>query len=157
MPGILPGSRGSLMLDVVALSMFAVVPAMLWAIYLVRVKKNYLLHKRVQLVLATVLLAAVTLFEVEMRLHGWRHLAKESPYYDTVLFPVLWVHLFFAVSTSVLWIWTVVGALRKFAPVPTPGPYSLTHRRVAKLAAAGMCCTAVTGWTFYWMAFIASR
>jgi uncharacterized membrane protein YozB (DUF420 family) len=36
-----------------------------------------------------------------------------------------------------------------------PGPHSPAHRRVAPIAAAGMFCTAVTGWLFYYLAFVA--
>ena len=75
------GTRASLMLDVVFLAMFVVVPVMLWSIYQVKYRRRYLLHKRVQLTLALVLLAAVTLFEVDMRIHGWQQRAELSPYF----------------------------------------------------------------------------
>ncbi|MGC3968190.1 MAG: hypothetical protein QM775_12715 [Pirellulales bacterium] len=72
MPGFL-GTRASLMLDVVFLAMFAVVPILFWSIYLVRAKRNYRLHKQVQVTLSLVLLVAVTLFEVDMRCYTpWR-------------------------------------------------------------------------------------
>lgn len=143
------------MLDVVASAMFIVVPVMLWSIWLVRNRRNYVLHKRVQLSLGGLLLVAVVLFEIDMRMNGWRHLAEPSPFYETWLFPVLYVHLFIAISTTLLWVITIVGALMKFPNPVRPTGYSVWHKRFAKPAAAGMCCTAVTGWTFYIMAFVA--
>ncbi|MDZ4818625.1 MAG: DUF420 domain-containing protein, partial [Planctomycetota bacterium] len=92
---------------------------------------------------------------VDVRLHGWRQNAEASPYYTTWLNPVLYVHLAFAISTTLLWIYTIVTAVRRFARPAAPGPYSAQHKRVAKAAALGMCLTAVTGWIFYWMAFVA--
>jgi uncharacterized membrane protein YozB (DUF420 family) len=155
MPGFLPFSRASFMLDVVAMAMVAVVPVMLWSIYLVKYRRQYDLHRRVQTLLGSVLLVAVVLFEVDIRLHGWRHLAQESPYYRTLVNPVLAVHLFFAISTTLLWIYTLAHALRRFARPTLPNEHSRHHRMVARLAAIGMGCTALTGWTFYWLAFVA--
>lgn len=155
MPGIVPFSRASLMMDVVALAMFAVIPVMIWSIYLVACQKRYELHKIVQLSLGGLLLFAVVLFEVDVRLNGWRQNALVSPYYTTWLNPVLYAHLFFAISTTLLWIYTIVGAVRRFARPASPGGYSGHHKRVAKAAALGMCMTALTGWVFYWMAFVA--
>jgi hypothetical protein len=54
----------------------------------------------------------------------------------------------------VLWIAVVIQALRKFSRPPAPGPHSRWHSRYGTLAAIGMLLTAVTGWTFYWMAFV---
>lgn len=155
MPGFLPHSRASFMLDFVALAMVLILPILTYSIYQVKVRKNFLLHARIQLFLGLLLLAAVALFEVDIRIHGWRHLAEPSPYYQTMLFPVLYVHLFFAVSTSLLWIVTIVHAFRAIPWPPTPGPWSTRHKRLAIPAAVTMYTTAVTGWTFYYMAFVA--
>lgn len=154
------GTRASLMLDVVALAMLVLVPVLAFSIYQVKVRRNYSLHKAIQLTLGGVLLVAVTLFEVDVRLHGWRDRAAASPYAshegstDWVMV-VLTVHLFFAVSSAVLWVLVIVRALRNFPSPPVPGPHSAWHRRWAKIAAIDMTCTAVTGWVFYWLAFVA--
>lgn len=156
MPGFLPFGRASFMLDFVAVAMFLILPILSYSLYLVKVRKDYVGHKRLQIFLGLLLLVAVVLFEVDIRLHGWRHLAKPSPYYDTILFPVLYVHLLFACSTSLLWILTIALALRSFPNPPMPGAHSPWHKRLAWPAAITMYTTAVTGWTFYWMAFVAT-
>ncbi len=56
------GSRATFMLDVVFLAMFVVLPVLGFSIYLVRAKKNYLWHKRIQLALGAVLAVAVAAF-----------------------------------------------------------------------------------------------
>ncbi|HXT59061.1 MAG TPA: DUF420 domain-containing protein [Pirellulales bacterium] len=149
------GTRASLMLDLVFLAMFAVVPVMGWSIYLVKYRKRYLLHKRIQLVLAVVLLAVVVLFEGDMRIHGWTERAKPSPYYETWVQHSLSIHLPFAVSTALLWIFVTVRALRRFPCPPAPNDHSPSHVFWAKLAAIDMLLTAVTGWAFYGLAFVA--
>jgi len=154
------GSRASFMLDVVALAMVGVLPVLGWSIYLVKYRAQYALHKKLQLSLGIVLLITVALFEVDMRINGWRHRAAASPFSgqegttDWVLV-ALGVHLCFAVTTAVLWVIVIVQALRHFAKPPVPGPHSVWHRRFGKLAAIDMLCTAVTGWIFYWLAFVA--
>jgi putative membrane protein len=160
--GFVPGSRGSLMLDVVFVAMFVVVPLLAVSIYFVKFRRQYGLHKRLQLVMAGVLLVAVTFFELDMQFFtNWEDRAEGSPYFDRdnkwgcPAGISLIVHLSFAVPTLVLWIAVVVQALRKFSQPPLPGPHSRWHARWGMLAAAGMALTAVTGWLFYWLAFMA--
>jgi putative membrane protein len=155
------GTRASLMLDVVFLALFAVVPALAWSIWQVRYGRRYLLHKRVQLTLATVLLLAVLAFEIDMRFFtDWHELASPSPYFAS---PVNWVklalavHLCFAVPTTFLWLYVVWHALAKIPDPPRPSEHSAHHKRYGWLAAWGMAGTGVTGWIFYYLAFIAER
>ena len=160
--GFVPGSRGSFMLDVVFIAMFVVAPLLLLSVYLVKYRHQYALHKRLQLAMAAVLLVAVLLFELDIRLNGWEERASPSPYFDQAdkwSCPAgisLIVHLSFAVPTLLLWIMVVVQALRKFSRPPTPGPHSRWHARWGMIAAVGMLLTAITGWIFYWLAFVAT-
>jgi len=154
------GSRASLMLDVVALAMVAVVPVLAFSVYQVRYRRNYALHKRIQLALGAVLLVAVTLFEVDIRMYGWRHRAEASTFIGADggtnwVMISLWIHLFFAISTTVLWIVVITRALANFPSPPVPGPHSAWHLKWARIAALDMTCTAVTGWVFYYLAFVA--
>lgn len=155
MPGFL-GTRASLMLDVVFLAMFVVVPVMLWSIYLVKFRQRYQLHKQIQLVLGAVLLIAVTMFEVDLQLFtDWKLLAAPSPYIDSIVRPSLWVHLFFAIPTAFLWVYVMYHGLRYIPNPPGPSVHSARHLFWAKLAAFEMVMTALTGWVFYYLAFVA--
>lgn len=156
MGGFIPNSRGSLMLDLVAVAMVAVLPFLALAIGLAKWQKNYAQHKRLMLSLSIILLIAVILFELEMRLIGWRHLAEPSPYYVSLVPSALTVHLICSVSTVLTLGLTVVLALKRFAKPPRPGDHSALHKALGKLAAVGLCLTSVTGWFFYYIAFIAS-
>jgi putative membrane protein len=173
------GTRASIMLDVVFLAMFAIIPLMSWSIWLVRHRQHYALHKRIQLGLGLLLAVAVGLFEIDMRfISGWRDRAQPSPYYSTSSDPgpvqffffkellrldevpgwvvtSLGIHLVFATTTALLWIVVIVRALRRFPKPPAPGAHSRAHVFWARLAAWDMLLTAVTGWIFYWLAFVA--
>lgn len=160
--GFIPGSRGSLMLDVVFVAMMLVVPVLLFSVYLVKYRRQYQLHKQIQITLGTVLLLAVTAFEIDMRFYtDWRALAKASPYFDgTWGSPVgisLIVHLSFAIPTLLLWIVVIVQALRHYPSPPVPGKHSAWHRRWGMISTVGMVMTAVTGWVFYTLAFMATK
>ncbi len=78
------GTRASLMLDVVFLAMFVVLVALAASIYLVRSRRLYEWHKRIQLLLGGVLLVTLALFEVDVRLHDWRERAAASPYFAPI-------------------------------------------------------------------------
>lgn len=156
------GTRASLMLDVVFVAMFAVIPAMAISTVLARYWKEWQWHKRIQLTLAGVLLLAVTAFEVDMHyLTDWTARAQASPHFDvdakwtSPVGRALLIHLCFAVPTALVWVYVVIGALRRFPVPPEPGRHSARHRFWGWLATIGMAMTAITGWVFYWMAFVA--
>jgi len=155
------GNRASLMLDIVFLAMFIVVPLMGWSIFQVKYRRRYLLHKRVQITIGLVLLIAVTLFEIDIRVNGWRERAAASPFYNEIRSAglvnwALWIHLIFAISSTVLWIFVIVQALRKFSSPPLPNEYGPRHKFWATIAAIDLSMTALTGWIFYWLAFVAT-
>lgn len=174
------GTRASIMLDVVFVALVAVLPLLAWSIYLVRCRRAYSLHKRLQVILAALLLVAVSLFEIDMRLvSGWRDRAEPSPYYPPMADPPGWldglcrtvlgmsyvpgaapialaVHLVFATTTALLWVVVTTRALRHFPEPPRPGAHSRAHRFWGWLAAIDLALTAITGWVFYWLAFVAS-
>jgi hypothetical protein len=109
-----------------------------------------------------VLLIAVLLFELDMRINGWEQRAAPSPFFNAAhkwSCPAgisLIIHLSFAVPTLLLWIVVVARALRNFPRPPQPAAHSRWHTRYGWAAAIGMLLTALTGWLFYYLAFVAS-
>jgi len=157
--GFLP-TRGTFMLDFVFVAMIAIIPVMAWSIYLARYQRRYELHKRVQVLLALVLLVAVVLFEIDVRFFtDWESLAAASPYFEPDAWCVVWyalaVLLCFAVPSPFLWAFVIIQAWRRFPRPAAPSAYSPLHIFRARVAAIGMFMTAVTGWIFYWLAFVA--
>jgi hypothetical protein len=156
------GTRASLMMDIVFTAMMIVVPVMAWSIWSVRRSQKYSQHKWVQLILAITLLVAVVLFELEMRLVGWRDRAIDSPFWtdggwnDAVDYSLA-IHLLFAIPTPLLWGVVIGRALKGFPSPPRPNAHSGAHRFWAWLGAVGMVLTSVTGWAFYYFAFAAAK
>lgn len=151
------GTRGSFGMDVVLVGLLAVLPLLAWSIHLVRTRRDFAAHKRLQLVIAAALLACIVIFEIDVRLvSDWKARARPSPYWPGGVLTALGVHLVFAVSTLVLWVWTIWEALVRFPRPPEPGAHGPRHRRMARLAALDLMLTAVTGSFFYWLAFVAS-
>jgi uncharacterized membrane protein YozB (DUF420 family) len=150
------GSRAPLVLDLLFLAMFVVVVVLAWSVYQVKVRGRYRLHKSIQILLGAVLLAAVVVFEVDIQLHGWEDRAAGRPGGNVApaVWTALYIHLIFSVSSAVLWPVVIWRALRNFPDPPAPGPHSAWHVRWGRVAAIDMVLTAVTGWIFYWLAFV---
>ena len=154
MDGFLPFSRASLMLDSVVVAMFIVLPIQVWSIHKAKAGQ-WQLHRNVQLITSIVLLLAVVAFEIDIRLNGWRHLAEVSPYYDSIVFPALFIHLFFAICTPFIWGFTLIKAMRQFGYPVKPTDYLQKHKRWGKISFGFLCGTSFTGWAFYYLAFMA--
>jgi uncharacterized membrane protein YozB (DUF420 family) len=158
--GFLPW-RGPFVLDAIVVGMVFVLFALAWSIYSVKYRHRYQRHKVTQLALAGGLLILLICFEIDIQLfENWRQRAEASPYYDALtqsglVVYALWVHLLCAITTLALWLLIIVQALRHFPNPPYPSSHSRFHARWGTIAAVDMVLTAVTGWIFYFLAFIA--
>ena len=145
------------MLDFVSVVMVLVVLVLGYSIFQVRIKKNRLLHRKMQVATAIVLAIAIVAFEIDVRfLTDWRKLAEPSPYYASGwVQKALVLHLCFAIPTPLVWVTVIVLALRRFRAGFEQSNYNRIHRISGRIAAALMLGTAVTGWFFYYVAFVA--
>ncbi|MCA9078058.1 MAG: DUF420 domain-containing protein [Planctomycetaceae bacterium] len=156
------GYDTSFMLDVVVTALVLVVPVIVFSILQVK-RGQYLLHQRLQLGLAIVLLLAVGAFEFDMQwVHGgWENVVNKDPENPrltgeafTQARTVLYVHLIFAVSTPVLWATTIALALRRMPTPPAPCAHSPLHRKLGWASTIDLVLTSVTGLAFYYVAFM---
>lgn len=159
------GFDTSLMLDVVVTALVLVVPALLYSLYLVKVRHNFLWHRNLQVALGIVLLIAVGAFEIDLQIvhGGWVNIvnkAGQPPRLEGASLEfvrtLLRVHLVFAISTPFLWGATLWLALKRFPSPPVPGPHSRIHKPLAWAATLDLVLTSVTGLTFYYFAFVAT-
>ncbi len=158
------GNDASLMLDFVVCALILVVPALLWSLYLVKIRRNYVAHRNTQLGLAIVLLVAVGAFEVDLQLvhGGWENIVNKNADAPrlageslTFVRSLLWLHLVFAISTPFLWLVTIVLALKRMPSPPAPCEHSSLHKKLGWLSTIDITLTSVTGLLFYYHAFIA--
>ena len=158
LPGIsgFLGSRASVGMDVVVVGLIALLPVLAWSIHLVRHRRDYAAHRRLQVFIAAALFAAIVIFEIDVRfLSDWKVRAAPSPWWPGGVLAALGVHLVFAISSLVLWVWVLWEAMTRFPNPPAPGSHGPRHRLMARLAAADLVLTAVTGTIFYLLAFVA--
>ena len=149
------------MLDFVTLAMLAVVIVLALSIYLVRVKKKKRLHRTIQIATAVTLTLALIAFEIDVRfITNWRELAQPSPFYQSGWVDrCLAIHLVFAIPTPLVWGVVIFTALWKFksdfSSETAATKFNRFHRISGRIAAALMFLTAITGWIFYYVAFVA--
>jgi hypothetical protein len=158
------GYDTSLMLDAVVCALVLVVPALLFSLYLVKFRHNYLWHRNLQIGLGVVLLLAVGAFEIDMQIvhGGWENVVNKHPEQPRRL-PVemqtirriLYVHLIFAVSTPLLWGTTIALALKRIPSPPAPCAHSRVHKNLGWLSTADITLTSLTGLVWYYFAFVA--
>jgi putative membrane protein len=156
LPGIngFLGTRASFGMDVVVVGLFALLPVLALSIVMVR-QGRYRIHKALQIFIMLALLAAIVIFEIDIRLiSDWRVRAAVSRYWPVGVGVALGIHLIFAVSTLGLLLWVFIEALLRFPQPPLPGSHSPRHRRLAWWAAADLLATAITGGIFYCLAFV---
>jgi hypothetical protein len=155
------GYNATFMLDLIVCALVLVVPVLASSIYLVRVRRNYVWHRRVQLFLAGVLLLAVVGFEVDVQLvhGGWQNIVHQArPDMSASDFDfartLLHVHLVFATTTPLLWALTISLALRHFGNPPAPSRHSPWHWWLGWTSAVDLTLTSVTGLLFYYFTFM---
>ena len=147
------------MLDFVALAMLGVSLVLAYSIFQIRFRKRSRLHRNLQVGTAIVLTVALVAFEIDVRfITKWRELAEVSPFFASGMVErSLMLHLLFAIPTPFVWGYVIVMGLRKFKTGFQQGSYNRTHRILGRIAAAFMFLTAITGWIFYYLAFVAKR
>jgi len=154
------GYHASVMMDVVVLALIAVVPLLVYSLYLVKVRRRYTAHRNVQIALGVVLLITVGLFELDMRLEGGiaqillHRPTPLTPEQHALFYRVLYVHLFFAISTVVLWAVTLGLAWRNMPNPPSPCAHSRLHKFLGWTSAIDITLTSVTGLAVYYFGFM---
>ncbi len=159
------GNHASFMLDFVVVALVLIVPILLYSLYAVKVRHQYGTHRKLQLLLGSILLIAVALFEVDLHFvqGGWEAVVRKpsaerqltSEQFAQVR-TVLRIHLIFAISTPFLWAVTIAAALRGFGYPPAPGAHSGVHKFLGWASAVDITMTSVTGLIFYYFAFVKS-
>ncbi len=151
------------MLDFVVCALVLIVPLLLYSLWLVKVRRRYVAHKRLQITLGLILLVAVSAFEIDVQLvhGGWEQIVAKQNLSPELLQlkisavrPWLLVHLVFAVSTPFLWAATIILALLKFGRDAKPGAHSRLHKTLGWLSTIDITLTSVTGLLFYYEAFM---
>ncbi len=151
-PGFL-GTRADVLVDIILLATAVTPFLMLYAFRLAR-RANYAEHRRAQIILPSVMLVAVVLFEIDIRMSGAdAFLAGSSFPYKRFLSVFLVVHVAVAIISFLGWVVLATISSRRFLKV-LPGSFSAIHRFYGKLIFSGVTFTAVSGIALYFLVFV---
>jgi uncharacterized membrane protein YozB (DUF420 family) len=152
MPGFL-GTLAPFMMDLVVVSLVAVVPLLVYSITMAK-KGQIELHRKIQISLAIVLGIAVLLFELEMRLAGGIVNLIEPQRYTFLFRAYLWFHIAIAISTLVLWTLTIIKAQKNFIDGTMLTSYRPIHKKLGMYSTLSLLATSVTGLGVYYWSFL---
>ena len=148
------GSRASSAFDLAYLILLLLIPTLVWSLELLILRKNYLLHKRVQLSITLAFLVATAVFFAAFFLNGWRHRAAPSvSEIPAITYMTLTIHLVFWLITGLIWMWLLVQSLRKIPNPPQACEFGPFYIFWSVMLALQLFLTTLTGWEFYLLAF----
>lgn len=147
------GTPAPFMMDVVVVSLIAILPVLIYSISLAKAGRIEL-HKKIQWTLSVVLLLAVLLFEVEMRLAGGIANIMEPGRYTWPYRIYLWTHIAISILTIVIWIRTLMHASKNQLGLGASDEVKARHRRLGKLSAFTLLATSLTGLGVYAWSFL---
>ena len=147
------GTPAPFMMDLVVVSLIAVIPILIFSIAQAK-KGAYQLHKKCQVALAIVLLITVVLFELEMRFAGGIKNLIDPERYTLTFRIYLWFHIAIAISTLVLWATTIYKALKNFDGQKMAHHHLRQHRKLGLYSTLSLLSTSVTGWGVYYWSFL---
>lgn len=148
------GTRASLLADIAYIIMLLLIPAISWSLELLVLRKNYLLHKKVQLFLTGAFLVATALFCVDFFVYGWEHrTAEPEGMIPRITYMTLTIHLVFWAVTALIWMLLLVQSLRKIPNPPEPCDFGPTYIYWLIMLILQLFLATLTGWEFYMLAY----
>ena len=150
------GTRASLLVDI-ALSVFVVMPVLLFFVARQARRGKHGVHRAWQLALFALMTVAVVMLEVDIRLAGGtaaiagRAASTSSGMVRTLLL----VHIAVACATWLSWLGLLILSNRRFRETRRrlPGQFSRAHRRLGWATIVGAIFNAASGTVLYVFAF----
>ncbi len=144
------GTRGNFIVDLV-ITISGFLPFLLLFTFYLAAKRREVLHKYLQITLFGVVSILVVALETSIQFGGLSEISQKSPYNGTTELLILFmIHLFFAISSFLLWLWLIIKSLKEY-----PDRFSFNHKKLGKILFWNILCMVITGWILYWMTFAA--
>jgi len=152
--GIL-GSRATAAVDVAYLLLLVIIPLFVWSLEALLVRRNYRLHKRIQLALTPAFLVAFAILARDFLLGDWRTRAVKDA--GEAIAPItlmtLSIHVAFLVTSLLIWVVLLVAAIRRVPNPPGPCKFGPTYLFWIVLLGLQTFLAMLTGWEFYMLAY----
>ena len=149
------GSRATAAVDVAYLLLLAIVPLFVWSLEALLVRRNYLLHKRIQLALTPPFLIASGILGCDFLLGDWRQRAVKAA--GEAIAPVtlmtLAIHVAFLATSLLIWVVLFFAAIRRIPNPPGPCKFGPTYLFWIVLLGLQTFLAMLTGWEFYMLAY----
>jgi putative membrane protein len=144
------GTRADLLMDIVIVSLLAIIATVIISWRLAR-GKQYARHKGVQIATVILLGAIVLLFEYNLRLQGGIVKATAASSYAGTMTLTAWIyiHSFFSITTAIIWPALLITSLLKFPKPPAPNAFSPRHRFWGRIGMTWMLLTGLTAIPLY--------
>ncbi len=151
------GTRADILIDIVTLSFIIILPVLIFSWYQARSKKNYAVHRGIQLYLGISLGVVVAIFEYDLSVSGGIfELTKDSVYANTALLNwTIYIHTAFAIASTLIWTGLIITSLIRFGNPPVPNAFSGKHRFFGRAGMVSMIMAGVTSPPLYYFGFIA--
>jgi putative membrane protein len=148
------GTRGDILMDLVVLSFLFILPMLVVSWRSAR-RADYSRHRAIQLSLASILVVAVGLFEIDLKLSGGIfELTKQSGYAGSgLLNSLIYGHMMVAIGSAVVWVPLVVVSLRKFPNPPASNAFGSTHRVWGRTGMLLMMASGLSAIPLYYFGF----
>lgn len=148
------GTRASLLADIAYVLLLLMIPVISWNLEVLVLRKNYELHKKVQLVLTWVFLIATVLFCIDLLGFGWEHrTAEPEGKIPRITYMTLTIHLVFWGVTALIWSVLLVQSLRKIPNPPVACDFGPTYIYWMVMLILQLFLATLTGWEFYMLAY----
>ncbi len=134
------GTKANFIVDlIITISLF--LPFLLLLSFYFASIGKYVLHKNLQIILIIIASLLVISLEIEIRAHGAN---TNTPQLKAVLV----VHLIFAISSFLGWLYLIVKSLT------SKQPFNFNHKKIGKAVFIGLCLSIISGWFLYFLAFV---
>ena len=142
------GTRADFIVDTVMITSALLPFLLLIAIFFARNEK-YDLHKWSQITLFTIVNLLVITLEIDIRFGSINKVIEQSKYFGSeTLTIVFFIHLLFAISSTLLWLWLIIVSVRRY-----PVHFRFPHKRYGIITYIDILLTVITGWMLYAMVF----
>ena len=155
-PGFL-GTRADILVDIVTLSFIVILPVLVVSWWLVRQRKDYANHRRIQLYLGITLAIVVAIFEYDLSTSGGIFEITKGGIYEgtAVLNWTIYIHMVFSILATIIWAGLIITSLIKFGKPPQPNNFSRTHRIFGWAGMVTMVGAGTTALPLYYFGFVA--
>lgn len=147
------GTRADILMDFVVVGII-ITPLLMFYAFRLANGGRYIAHRNLNMILVSVLLLVVVLFEIDIRLAGGSKAFIGGSHFADAPFLtwLLRVHITIAVTSFLGWVLLEIKSFKSFLKI-LPGEFSSNHKKFGIAIFCGVILTAITGVSVYILSF----